>query len=484
MTTVVTKIKTDGTVKSRLCLRGDRIPSIDQPFASAPTVSRDFLKVFCGLFVNLPHFSWTQVDISKAFTQADLFHARDRIVARVPDFVGINGYQFHGHIALSNKADLFEKGLQSSDPLYSKTKATICPGFKSLPHEYAIGLNRPLYGSHDAPLRWHLTITKALLRYKFLPLHVDKCVFACHIPADDANHPLAFHGKIVAALVLVHVDDIIFIGDKVRKEWFKRCIDEFEHGEFEELTPISALKFCGISISITPDRRLSLSQEEFYDKIMPLHIRDFVLNNELVLERKVAIKRFKSLVGCLIWVMSTRFDIIFGVIQLASSLLDSVCDVKKMIEFVSTANKVISRVKNKHRSLSLVPFIRKEHWGRKVQIIAFSDASFGTLRNHGSVEGYCAFMATPIKRDGAALCQGNLLVFYGRKISRVSRSTAHTEGIALRNASDTTLYLQCLMEEVMSGEFRTSFLRKSEDLVPVISLFAWLGIFPFKMRRR
>ena len=105
----------------------------------------------------------------------------------------------------------------------------------------------------------------------------------------------------------------------------------------------------------------------------------------------------------------------------------------------------------------------------KVHIIAFPDASFGTLRNHGSVEGYCAFLATPLKRDGAVLCKGNLLVFYGKKISRVSRPTAHTEGIALRNASDATLYLQCLMGELLSGKFRTSFSRKSEDVTPIIS---------------
>ena len=110
MATVVTKIKTDGTVKSRLCLRGDRIPSADQPFASAPTASRDFMEVFCGLYVNFEHFSRIQVDVSKAFTQSDLFNERGRIAARVPDFAGVNGYTFHGHIATSNKADQFEKG--------------------------------------------------------------------------------------------------------------------------------------------------------------------------------------------------------------------------------------------------------------------------------------------------------------------------------------------------------------------------------------
>lgn len=175
MTTVVTKIKTDGTVKSRLCLRGDRTPSTDQPSASAPTVSRDFLKIFCGLYVNLKHFSWVQVDISKAFTESDLFREKDRIAARLPEFVGVNGRSFQGRIDLPNKADVFEKRVASDDPSFLQTKPIVCSNSQSFPNEYAIGLNRPLYGSHDAPLRWNLAITKALIRHKFLPLHVDKC---------------------------------------------------------------------------------------------------------------------------------------------------------------------------------------------------------------------------------------------------------------------------------------------------------------------
>ena len=201
-----------------------------------------------------------------------------------------------------------------------------------------------------------------------------------------------------------------------------------------------------------------------------------MLNNALLLTRKTAIRRFKSLVGCRIWVMSTRLDIIFGVIHLASALLDSIDDVEKMAEFVLLANRVISRAGDKHRSLSFVHFIQEGQGNRKVQIIAFPDAPIGTLRNHGSSEGYCAFLAAPKKRDGSVLREGNLLVFYGREISRVSRSTAHTGGIALRNASGATLYLQCLTEEVISGKFRTSFLRKAEDVVPVISPFRPVSI--------
>ena len=112
----------------------------------------------------MKHSQWAQVDISKAFAQSDLVHSRDRVSDRVPDFVGINDLKYAGHIAISNKSDVSESGLKIDDPEFSQFKPKIRPGFKAWPNVYAVGLNRPLYGSHDAPLRWHLAIAKALIR--------------------------------------------------------------------------------------------------------------------------------------------------------------------------------------------------------------------------------------------------------------------------------------------------------------------------------
>ena len=67
--------------------------------------------------------------------------------------------------------------------------------------------------------------------------------------------------------------------------------------------------------------------------------------------------------------------------------------------------------------------------------------------------------------------RGMFLGYYGRKINRVARSTAHAEGLALANAADTTLYYQVLLEEVFSGRFCSQYLRSTDDLVPIISPF-------------
>ena len=101
-----------------------------------------------------------------------MLHSRDRMAARVPDFGGLGTTAFHGHIAVSAKSMLFESGYSSSHPKFDGTKPKLRPKFVSGPKMYGIGLNRPLYGSHDAPLRWHLRITKAMIRHQFLPLHL------------------------------------------------------------------------------------------------------------------------------------------------------------------------------------------------------------------------------------------------------------------------------------------------------------------------
>ena len=107
------------------------------------------------------------------------------------------------------------------------------------------------------------------------------------------------------------------------------------------------------------------------------------------------------------------------------------------------------------------------------QIIAFPDASLGALRNFGSAAAFILTFSVPVRRNGAILRQGNVLGYYGRRINRVARPTAHAEGLALANAADTTLYFQVVLEEVISGKFCSQFLRSTDDRVPLIFLFEW-----------
>ena len=55
----------------------------------------------------------------------------------------------------------------------------------------------------------------------------------------------------------------------------------------------------------------------------------------------------------------------------------------------------------------------------------------------------------PQKRNGPVQCFGNILYFPARRIARVCRSSAHAESIAIANAEDMCLYLQCALSGIL-----------------------------------
>ena len=85
-------------------------------------------------------------------------------------------------------------------------------------------LNRPLYGSTDTPLRWYITIARALKKDGYSVLNSDRCVFAKHVTDNSAEHAFATHGKLIEAAILIRADDIIFAGHSRGRKNFVSCI--------------------------------------------------------------------------------------------------------------------------------------------------------------------------------------------------------------------------------------------------------------------
>ena len=159
-TTMVTKLKANGVFKSRICLRGDTMPMIHQQFASAPTVRKEYLRLFCSLFVNISTMIWLQVDISKAFLQSDYLHPKDKVIALLPEYVGLTGLVWEGWLAVNHTLSSYAK----DHPDDGKKVESFQENLTTKSDKIGMLLNRPLYGSTDAPLRWYITITRALKR--------------------------------------------------------------------------------------------------------------------------------------------------------------------------------------------------------------------------------------------------------------------------------------------------------------------------------
>ena len=290
-TTMVTKLKTNGVFKSRICLRGGTMPMIHQQLASAPTVRKEYLRLFCSAFVNISSMIWLQVDISKAFVQSDYLHPKDKVVDVLPEYIGLTGLAREGWIATNHKL-----------PCYAKDRPEDGTKIES-PHEHlnpktgeiGILLNRPLYGSADAPLRWYIAIDRALKKAGYEVLNIDRCVFAKYASAISPCHSFAMRVKLIEAAISIRADDIIFVGhSRERKNFESRVSFLFSlHGEMEELMAVAPLVFCGIEAGLFPDRRITLSQQEFYRQIPELHLAHFAKGYKMVSPERVMQKRLK-----------------------------------------------------------------------------------------------------------------------------------------------------------------------------------------------
>ena len=155
--------------KARLCARGfKQRQGIDffETFSPCPNVSsiRLLAAIACSLGLSLFHL----LDVSQAFVQSEL---DELVCVRLPRFCG----------ALSGNV---------------------------------MRLGRSLYGLKQASRTWHKKLVSVMKLLGFEPCPADNCVMR-----------LVTNGKLEMAVV-VHVDDIMSVGDQARCEQFGRDLNE------------------------------------------------------------------------------------------------------------------------------------------------------------------------------------------------------------------------------------------------------------------
>ena len=99
-TTLAVKIKAGNRHKSRMCLRGDQESLIQSSFPSAPTISKELVKLALSTYVNLDGMICATVDISQALLQSDVMPVSSQISAYHPDCVFLDDVKWNGAISL------------------------------------------------------------------------------------------------------------------------------------------------------------------------------------------------------------------------------------------------------------------------------------------------------------------------------------------------------------------------------------------------
>ena len=261
---------------------------------------------------------------------------------------------------------------------------------------------------------------------------------------------------------MLHVEDMIFTGTADSRNAFLSRISTLAHSPVQYLPLESDLAFCSVEIHLNKDRSIELSQRTFYSKLNDIQANDILQRDRFILNTKKIARILKSFVGGCIWLFQTRYDILFEVCNLASNIASARKSVGDMKTFLKDAKAAYKKITEQHVPLKYYP-LRMGDGSRKHQLITFCDAWYASLRESSSVESCVILYAAPYRRNGPTECSGNIATFYARKISRVCRSSAHAEGVALANAADLALYTQCVTSEIFYQQHDFSFLSQPRD---------------------
>ena len=86
-------------------------------------------------------------------------------------------------------------------------------------------------------------------------------MYTKHANAKPGFHSFIAHGKLVDAVILIRVGDIIYVGHRRGRGNFEPCVNFFIHGEWGELQVCNPLVFCGIEVQLFQGRHITMSRE-------------------------------------------------------------------------------------------------------------------------------------------------------------------------------------------------------------------------------
>ena len=269
------------------------------------------------------------------------------------------------------------------------------------------------YGLADASRRWYLRVVDELTRLGGRQSKYDKAVFTWH---DSRN--------VLIGIVASHVDDFILAGSPdFHSNVVSVMHDVFAIGSNES----SSFKYIGVDISVNGSK-IELSMSSYASSINSLDI-DPSLNKSIKLSARDIIS-LKRVAGQVNWLVTQcRPDMAYENCLIGNSMKSPT------VKDVSFLNKAIRKLKCCNVKLSFQPVNIY-----KSTIVAFCDASFGSLPNGGSQGAFIIFL---IDDDGLY----SPLTWQSRRIRRVVKSTIAAECLAAIEAAEASVLIKTMLCE-------------------------------------
>ena len=138
---------------------------------------------------------------------------------------------------------------------------------------------------------------------------------------------------------------------------FLRAIQEYDHGSVEQLSHGSPITYCGVEISQSSERIVSVSQADFYPNLTPLDSHAILKDGRFAINVAKRRKLVKSFVGGCLRMVQRRYDICFTACQLASDVIDAIRRPEKMKKFIAGSRRVFSRISKHHQDICFRNFL-------------------------------------------------------------------------------------------------------------------------------
>jgi hypothetical protein len=285
-------------------------------------------------------------------------------------------------------------------------------------------LKRCLYGLSDAARQFYESVTEEMATLGCVKSNLDPSMF---YKRDE---------KGLSGLLVSHIDDFLHSGTvSFENSTTAKLCQRFIAGSHSEGT------FSYVGYQITQfSSCIVVDQSSYLDSI---DVGTMDAERELQKDEalsKEELTEFRSLVGCLNWVVQgTRPDLAFNLIELSTKFKNAT------VRDLVAVKKLVLKAKSSKTDVVFPDLGSVSKW----RVVAYCDASFANLSDGvGSCMGYIVFLAG---------CQNKVcpIAWKSGKISRVVNSTEAAEALALSEAIGESILLKKVLVAVKGPDLKS-----------------------------
>ncbi|GJW31320.1 putative ribonuclease H-like domain-containing protein [Tanacetum coccineum] len=300
-------------------------------------------------------------------------------------------------------------------------------------------VEKALYGLHQAPRAWYETLSTYLLDNGFQRGQIDKTLFIKRVKSD-------------ILLVQVYVDDIIFGSTK------KELCTEFEklmHKKFQMSSMGELTFFLGLQVT-QKDDGIFISQDKYVDEILkkfgfstvktastPMETSKPLMKDENA--EDVDVHLYRSMIGSLMYLTSSRPDIMFVVCACARF------QVTPKVSHLHAVKRIFRYLKGQPK-LGL--------WYPKdspFDLEAYTDSDYaGASLDRKSITGGCQFL------------ESRLISWQCKKQTVVANSTTEAEYVAAASCCGQVLWIQNQMLDYGYNFMNTKIFIDNESTICIV----------------